>query len=254
MKAIFYILLIAFSFTSCKNTPSSQGIVIATNAWTAAYALAAGATSVSVLAPYEMVHPSEYELRPGDIVRLANAEIIVYAGYEVMVNQIKTGLEIEDDQLLMIATSYNYNEIEESVMRIAKRIGTEDIAVENLQEIRQVMENGRDELMDIGLNRTSAIVHFFQKSFSDEMGIAATGIFGPAPPEPRQILTLTKTGAELIIDNAHNPVGGTMKEILKDAGYVLLLNFPGMYETKTLTDVIEYNIEQLMGALQELNR
>jgi zinc transport system substrate-binding protein len=97
-------------------------------------------------------------------------------------------------------------------------------------------------------------VHFFQKSFSDEMGIAATGIFGPAPPEPRQILTLTKTGAELIIDNAHNPVGGTMKEILKDAGYVLLLNFPGMYETKTLTDVIEYNLEQLMGALQELNR
>jgi len=136
MKINLLILLLLCCLCSCKNKPTQTIGVIATTSWTAAYALAAGATDVTVLAPYEMVHPSEYELRPGDIARLTKTNLIVYAGYEVMVNQIKTGLKISDEKMVKISTNYKYKEIEASVLLIAKRLGTEQIAKKNLEEIK----------------------------------------------------------------------------------------------------------------------
>jgi len=247
MKRILLPLLIICSFFSCNNKPAHSNGVVATTSWTAAYAITAGATDVTVLAPFEMVHPSEYELRPGDIGRLTKSGMIVYAGYEVMVDQIRAGLKIQDEKMVKISTSYNFAEIEASVMLIARRLGTELIAKKNLEEIKQLLLNGRNKVDKKGLNHQPVLVHFFQESFAHEMGIKPVMIFGPAPPEPKQILELYKTNAVLIIDNAHNPVGGSVKEILKNGDYRLLLNFPGLHQTRTLADVIRYNIDQLIA-------
>lgn len=247
MRLHLFILFIFCCLSSCNNKPLPSNGVIATTSWTAAYALAAGATNVSVLAPYEMVHPSEYELRPGDISRISKANLIVYAGYEVMVNQIKAGLKIPDEKMVKISTSYNYAEIEESVMLIAKRLGTERIAKNNLEEIKQLLLKGRIDAHKKGLDKQPVLVHFFQESFARELGINPSMIFGPAPPEPKQILEMARTKAVLIMDNAHNPVGGSIKDILKNGDYKLLLNFPGLYQTRTIADVIRYNIDQLIA-------
>ena len=163
-----------------------------------------------------------------------------------MVNQIKTGLTIPEEKLVLISTSYNPEEIESSVMRIAEKTGTETIARKNLEEIRQLFENAKLRVQELGLDKEPALVHYFQKSFADETGLNTFSIFGPAPPEPKQILSLTNSGASIILDNAHNPVGGPLREILKNAEYKMLLNFPGLYETRTIADVITYNINQLV--------
>lgn len=247
MKRNLFILLTFFAFFSCNNNPARSIGVIATTSWTAAYAIAAGATDVTVLAPYEMIHPSEYELRPGDISRLTKTNLIVYAGYEVMVDQIKTGLKIPEEKMAKISTSYNFAEIEASVMLIAKRLGTEQIAKKNLEEIKQLLLNGRIDVHKKGFDQQPVLVHFFQKSFAKEMGINPSMIFGPAPPEPKQILEMARTNAVLILDNAHNPVGGPVKEILNNGEYKLLLNFPGLNQTRTIADVIRYNIGQLIA-------
>ena len=247
MRSNLFILLIFCCLISCNHKPSPPTEVIATTSWTAAYAMAAGATNVSVIAPSEMVHPSEYELRPGDISRLSKANLIVFAGYEVMVDQIKSGLKIPDGKMLKISTSYNYNEIEESVMQIARRLGTVQIAKKNLDEIKQLLSNGRVDVQKRGLNKESVLVHFFQESFARELGINPTMIFGPAPPEPKEILEMAQTNAVLILDNIHNPVGGAAKDILQRADYKLLLNFPGLNKTRTIADVIRYNIDQIVS-------
>lgn len=247
MKSILFILLISCGLYACLNKPTSSGRVIATTSWTAAYALAAGATDVSVLAPYEMVHPSEYELRPGDITSLSNSKLIIYAGYEVMVGQIKSGLKIPEEKMVKISTSYNFSEIETSVMIIAKHLGTESIATKNLEEIKQLLINGRNNVHKKKLDQQPVLVHFFQESFAKELGINPSMTFGPAPPEPKQILEMAQTNAVLILDNAHNPVGGSMKDILKNGEYKQLLNFPGLYQTRTIADVIRYNVDQLIG-------
>ena len=247
MRYNLFILFILCCLSSCNNKPSPSNEVVATTSWTAAYALAAGATDVSVLAPYEIMHPSEYELRPGDIGRLSKTNLIVYAGYEVMVNQIRAGLKIPDEKLVKISTSYNFAEIEESVMFIAKRLGTERIATKNIEEIKQLLLKGRIDVHKKRLDQQSVLVHFFQESFAKEMGITPSMIFGPAPPEPKQILEMAHTKAVMIMDNAHNPVGGSVKEILKNGDYKLMLNFPGLHQTRTIADVIRYNIDQLIA-------
>jgi zinc transport system substrate-binding protein len=233
-------------FIACQQSEAPNTGVVATNAWTAAYALAAGASDVRVLTPYEMIHPSEYELRPGDITHLTDASVVIYAGYEIMIDQIRTGLKIPDDKMLQIYTSYNLEEMEASVMQIAARLGTEKVAQNNMAEIRESMKQVRQAMIAHGLQQKSAVVHLFQQSFISEAGIDIAATFGPAPPEPRQIAALSRTNATLIIDNAHNPVAGALKETLKEADYLLLLNFPGIDGTRTIQDVIQYNSRQLL--------
>ncbi len=245
MKHILFILLFWFSIISCSTKKINSVTVVATTSWTAAYAMAAGAADVSVLAPYEMVHPSEYELRPGDIARLNSSRLIVYAGYEVIVSQLKTGLNLPDNKMVKIATSYNYEEIEKSVLLIAAKLGTEQIAIKNLKEIKDLLLKGKAEVQKIGFDKQPVLVHFFQDSFAKEMGITAAAIFGPAPPEPKQIMEMAQTKAILILDNAHSPVGGPISEILKKREYRLLLNFPGLYNTRSIADVIRYNTLQI---------
>lgn len=245
MKFILSSLLFGLLVTSCNTKKINSVTVVATTSWTAAYALVAGANDVSVLAPYEMVHPSEYELRSGDIVRLKSSKLIVYAGYEVIASQLKTGLNLSDDKMVKIATSYKYEEIEKSVLQIASKLGTEQIAIKNLKEIKDLLSEGKAEVQKRGVDKQPVLVHFFQDSFAKEMGITSTAIFGPAPPEPKQILELSKTNSTLILDNAHSPIGGPISEILKKVKYRLLLNFPGLYNTRTMADVIRYNTLQI---------
>ena len=256
MKRLFFkqITLIVFGLLllSCKGKSSSgssandtEDVIIATSSWTAAYAEAAGAENVVVLAPFEMEHPAEYELRPGDIAKLMNAKVIVYAGYEVMTEQLKKGLDIPDDKLLLIDTDYSYEKIEKSVISIATRLGTEDVARENLRDIRRVFDEGRKAVEEKNLSEKPIVVHRFQSSLVRELGLSPAAIFGPAPPEASEIATVSKIQAFLIMDNIHNPVGKPFKEVLPNAHYEQLLNFPGLKGTKSITDVIRYNVLQI---------
>lgn len=235
-------MLIGFSFSAKAQN------VVATNAWTAAFAEAAGAKNVTVLAPFQMQHPTEYELRPGDIPRVMKADLIVFAGYETMIDKMRKGLHVDESKMLQIDTRYDLPTIRKSIMKIAERLGTKEQAEANIQQIETVIDEAKETLKKDGILNKPVLVHFFQKPLAKELGLQVAGVFGPAPPEARQIGDMSKTNAMLIIDNAHNPVGKPLKEVLPDAQLVSLLNFPGTHHTKTLLDVIRYNVQQLTRA------
>ena len=248
MIKIYITLLLGLLLVSCNGQKRQKDVsVVATTAWTAAIAEAAGADDVVVLAPMEMEHPSEYELKPGDIKMLLNAKLIVYAGYEVMTERLKTGLDIPSEKLLLVETDYSYEAIEKSVMAIANRLGTTTVAEENLLEISQAFEEGRKAVAEKGLSKESILVHLFQVSLVKELGMQPTTVFGPAAPEASEIAGVAKMNYALILDNIHNPVGQPFHEVLPAARYVQLLNFPGMNGTKNLSDVIRYNVTQISG-------
>jgi len=252
MKALYLscFIFIASMLLSCQGRKSSsdasgadaEPVIVATTSWTAAYAKTAGAENIIILAPFEMEHPSEYELRPGDISKLINAKVIIYAGYEVMTKRLKKGLDIPQEKLLYVDTDYSYEKIEQSVMNIAAVLGTEDIARENMLEIRRVFDEGRKEIERNNLSGQPVVVHRFQSSLIRELRLTPVALFGPASPEASEIAAISKIQTPLIIDNIHNPVGQSFKEVLPTARYEQLLNFPGLEGTKTVTDVIRYNI------------
>ncbi|MDR0572755.1 MAG: hypothetical protein LBG96_01780 [Tannerella sp.] len=251
LKYIVFFVFATLSLFSCRGGKASSGtdiasVVVATSSWTAAYARAAGAENIVVLAPFEMEHPSEYELRPGDIPKLMDAKVIVYAGYEVMTERLKKGLELPQDKLLLVDTDYSYATIEKSVMDIAVKLGTEDTARKNLSDIRRMFEEGRDAVNRKKMSEQPVIVHRFQASVAKELGLIPVVLFGPAAPEASEIAVAAGTQALLIIDNFHNPAGLSFREVLPDTRYVQLLNFPGLKGTKILTDVIRYNVSQIV--------
>jgi ABC-type Zn uptake system ZnuABC Zn-binding protein ZnuA len=57
-------------------------VVLASTFWVAAIAKAAGAENVRILAPLDLRHPPEYELKPSDLAAASKADIIIYAGWE----------------------------------------------------------------------------------------------------------------------------------------------------------------------------
>ena len=248
----FFPACAVYCFFSCHGKKTSTGtssdtaVVVATSSWTAAYAQAAGAKNIIVLAPYDMAHPSEYELRPGDIPKLMDATVIVFAGYEVMTERLKKGLSLPADKLVQIDTDYSFESMEKSICKIAARLGTENISRENLSDIQREFDQARKTVEEKRMTNFPVIVHRFQSSFAREIGFVPKVIFGPSSPEASEIFTVSKTDAVIIIDNVHNPVGQSFKEVMPTARYFQLLNFPGRKGTVTLTDVIRYNVTQLV--------
>ena len=234
--------------STCSGGKTKTGVVVvATSSWTAAYAQAAGADNVVVLAPYTMAHPSEYELRPGDIPKLMEATVIVYAGYEVMTERLTKGLNLPPEKLLLVETEYNYTRIAQSVMELAALLGTEHIARENLLEIKSAFEEGRKAVNEKKWTGQKVVVHRFLAPLAQELGLTPVVIFGPGAPEASDIVTVSKSNAFMIMDNRHNPVGLPFKEVLPYALYKQLLNFPGHLGTKSLSDVIHYNVSQILS-------
>jgi len=231
--------------SSCKESSKKEAMVVATNGWTAAFARTAGAGNVVTLAPMEMAHPSEYELRAADIPLVKNARLIIYAGYETMVNRLQSSLELKQEVMQKIDTDYDMATIEKSVMEIAQRLGTEKEALQNLDSIRRLLLDGRAQFDKTGLNASPVLVNFFQQSIVKEMGFEIAGVFGPASLEAGDIDRMVRLRSVMIIDNEHNPVGKPIQLANPSLPYRLLLNFPGLHQTTTLQEVIRYNLRQL---------
>ena len=237
----FFAFFILAATTSAFAQP-----VVATTAWTAAYAQAAGASEVSVLAPYEMAHPPEYELRPSDIQTIADATLVIYAGYEVMVDRLVSSSG-EGATTLRITTGYTREIMNAAITAIADALGTQTEATESLAELDRFLSEWSDELRDSGLLDRPALVHFHQRGLAEELGLNVVGVFGPAPLEARQISELTGMEPTLIVDNGHNTIAAPIAETT-GAAVAVWINFPGTAGTRTLLDVLAYNRADLRRA------
>ena len=228
--------------------------ILATNSWTAAFVKMAGAEaagySIEQLAPSIMEHPPEYELKPSDVRKVRDADILVYAGYEVLMRTVFDSFDKPSEQMVKIMTSYSPAILENSVLEIAEKLGTVSQAKQNIADYKREIAFSRQRLKDTGLFGAPILVHFHQKPLAQALGFEILGVFGPQPLEVRQIAELGKTKPVLIIDNIHNPMAAPLEEIL-DVGVVELVNFPGGSDdsgivSETLTGVLDYNISELL--------
>lgn len=250
MKTRLSILLLSISIFQLAAAPAPEtgASVVASTSWSAAFALAAGATDVHVLAPYELQHPPEYELKPSDMAILAEADLVIFGGYERMADKITEALGADAPQLLRIQTDYSLATLEASIRAIAVALGTtvEDPAA----AYREFYADWREELSSLGYLDAKVIAHAFLRPIAAEIGIEVIGVFGPAPLQAKQIVDLSGLPADVILDNWHNEVGKPLLEIMHDTKVVELINFPGAEGTTTLLDVLELNRARVRAALE----
>ncbi|MEN6381870.1 MAG: hypothetical protein ABFC86_01185 [Rectinema sp.] len=81
-RSIRILLYIALLCLIAFPLASQEQLVIASTSWVQAYATAAGAKNIKTIAPFELQHPPEYEIKPSDLVAVQNASLIVYSSYE----------------------------------------------------------------------------------------------------------------------------------------------------------------------------
>ena len=222
--------------------------IVATTSWTAAFAFAAGATDVHVLAPYEMRHPTEYELSPSDIATVAGAELIIFAGYEVTMPRIREAAG-GGSELLQITTDFSLETIEASIRKIAGKLGTQSIGEASIEVIRDYYNDWLDNIESSGLSGSKVITHLFHRPLVMLLGFEVVGVFGPMPLEARQIAQLSNAGAMLIIDNYHIDIGVPLRETMPSVPVADLINFPGVGGTVTLVDVLRENRKRLNASV-----
>jgi zinc transport system substrate-binding protein len=227
-----------------------QPRVVATNTWTAALAVAAGATDVATLAPAALRHPAEYELTPADVAALRGAGLIVDTGFEVMARRLAEAAGSQKVRILTVEADYSLHTMRSSLMAIAGVLGTNDTARASIDRLEAFMASWKDELRVQRLAGAPVLVHVFQLPLVQELGFTVKGVFGPGPLEAAQISRLSTQDVRLIVDNWHNEVGGPLKETLPDARYASLINFPGPEDTVTLLDVLADNRERLAEAME----
>jgi zinc transport system substrate-binding protein len=241
----------AFVFACAALAPlSAQGLrVVATTSWTAALASAAGAVTIVTLAPSDLRHPAEYELKPSDLAALKGADVIVYTGFEVMAQKLADAAGTQKIRLLKVNADYSLATMRESLTAIAAVTGTKETAANNLAAIAAFMASWKDELRRARVLSQPVLVHLFQQPLIAELGFTVAGVFGPAPLEAAQITKLSGLKAGLVVDNWHNEDAAPLKETMRTARFASLINFPQPPATRSLLDVLIEDRARLKAAL-----
>ncbi len=255
-KLIIFVAFAALAVSGPRlvaQQATKADLVVASTTWTAAFVRAAGFTgTVHVLAPAELQHPPEYELKPSDIAAAAKADFIVFAGYERMAEKLKEaagGSGGNGVVLVQIGTDYSLKTLEQSIRKLGAAFGTEDAAERNLKTMNEFYTRLKSDIAAKGAAGRDVICHAMQVPFLKELGFAVKGVYGPAPLEPSQLKSLAGIAPLFIVDNWHNRVSKPLTDLYPKVPIAVFINFPGHGGTVTLSDVLEYNGNELMKTL-----
>ena len=230
-------------------TPSAfaQKVVVASTTLAGAIARAAGATEVRVLAPPEVNHPPEYELKPSDLMKLQGASLAVYGGYEKMVPRLVETSGSSRVLPMAIDTKTSPENLMEQARKIAKVLNTEQEEQAWESRFTARLTRLREKVKPIAGKR--AVVHRQAEPFARFAGLEVVKILSPGELTPRTMADSIALKPEIIVDILHFPLAGVIAENAK-CPYVRVINFPGVDKTSTLEDIFEYNVTQLLKAMK----
>jgi zinc transport system substrate-binding protein/iron/zinc/copper transport system substrate-binding protein len=220
--------------------------VVASTSWTAAFASAAGAEEVVVLAPFELQHPPEYELKPTDVAKVREAQLVVFAGYERFAQKLAETAGGGRVPTLKVNTVNTPDNIKMETRRLAEALGTQAKQEEWEEQFDSFTTEVRSAIQR-RLGGRRVVVNRMIRPFVEWAGFDVIGEFGPAEPSPQVIADMVAKKPDLVIDVYHTQVGKPAAEGAK-APYVALINFPGKDGTRTLEDVFRHNQEALLAA------
>jgi zinc transport system substrate-binding protein len=221
---------------------------VASTSLAGAIARAAGAKEVCVLTPSETKHPPEYELKPSDLLKLEGANVVVYGGYERMVERLVDASRKKNLVVIKIDTTTSPENLIAQTKKIAAALHTE--------KEQQIWEKGFIEKLGIlkkqlaPLAGKRAVVHLHAKPFVQWAGLSEVQVVTPGELSLKAATDAVAKQPEIVIDILHMPAA---KVIADNAHcrYAQLINFPAIQGTAMLEDIFEFNTAQVIKAFQE---
>ncbi len=246
-KILLSALAASLLAASLPSAFAQGGRVVASTSWTAAIARAAGATDVVVIAPLDLKHPPEYELKPSDLEAVSGAALVVYSGYEKFAKRLAETSAGTGTEVLSLYTDNLPPIFKREARKVAEKLGT--------TAAYEAWETGFDARLEAMKARVAdaypdrrAVVHKFLATYAQWLGFEVVGTFGPGELSPAALLDLVKAKPAVIVDNWHNVSGKGIAESLSGASYVELINFPGREGTRSIEDVFAYNEKRFLDA------
>lgn len=221
--------------------------IVASTSWVAAFARAAGATDITVIAPSNIQHPPDYDPKPSDLVAISGADYIMLAGFEGFAKRMQEAVGGDLKKIIMVQTENSPAMIHEEVTRLGKIFGTEDTAQVYLtkfdQEYARLSAGVKAKL---GANKPVVVAQLFATPWAAFAGLDVAGAYGPAPITPAELKQLVDKKPTVVFENVHMGGGQPVVEAT-NAKKIDLVNFPG--DDLDLLKVFQTNAERIIAAL-----
>ncbi|WP_157244995.1 metal ABC transporter solute-binding protein, Zn/Mn family [Nonomuraea typhae] len=224
MKKILLAAAVLLAMSGCAQAaePKGGGLkVVAASSWEAGFAKAAGATDVSVIVPAGVSHAPDYDPKPSDLAKVAEADIVLYAAFEGFAGKLKEAAGSKA-KVIEVALDNSPEKVKAEVARLAAEFGTGEAARTWAASLDTEYAALKRQLA----GKSPVIVsQAFVAWAADLAGVQPAGVYGPQPPTAAQIAGLVAKKPTLILDNSAMPAGDTLGSV--QAKRVVIDNFPG---------------------------
>ena len=226
--------------------PSGPKIVASTS-WVAAFAAAAGATDITVIAPSNLQHPPDYDPKPSDLLAVADADYVLLAGFEGFAARLQEAVGGDLDKIVMVMTENSPTTIHAEVTRLGELFGTQAAAAAYLATFDQEYEQLANTVKtSLGESKPVVVTHLFMTPWVYFAGLEPAGTYGPMPMTPAELKKLTDAQPTFVFENVHMGGGDPVVEAT-GATKIDLVNFPG--DDLDLLKVFATNAERIRAAL-----
>ncbi len=220
------------------------------------------------------VCPGHYDIKPSDIVALANSKALFIHDYQENFKNIAGLIEAAENPDLIVMVidvidKWMTPPVQaEAVDKIAQALGEIDQenaayyqgkAAERAQAILAKGEEVENRLLEAGVDEVKVICADMQEGFVKWAGFDIVAIYGR--PEDLSLLQMEELVAEaqeagvaLVIDNLQSGATAASAAMAQDIGaiQVTISHFPGGFENaETWEKAIDKNVDLLLEALNE---
>lgn len=247
--------LLAFltlALTACGSTEQTAAVadqpdgpvVVASTTWAGAFAKAAGAENVTVVAPASVPHPPDYDPKPSDLAAVASADYVLYAPFDSFAPRLRDAAG-GDAEAVEVNLENTPAAIRSEVTRLGELFGTSARATQWLTTFDQrYAELSAQARTAVPQPAPTAVSHLFMGYWAEFAGLSVAGTFGPEPVTPGKLAELTALAPGVVLANSHLP----NTPDIPGATIVDLINFPGA--DLNLLTVFEQNTTQLTRAFR----
>ncbi|WP_328399720.1 metal ABC transporter solute-binding protein, Zn/Mn family [Nocardia sp. NBC_00403] len=220
------VLLSGCSGTDDKHDAEHHPTVVATTAWEAGFAKAAGIDDVQVIVPTSVHHAPDYDPKPSDLTAVAEADFVLYAPFEPFAAKIREAAGSRA-KLIEVNLDNSADKVTAQVQTLGKEFGTASAAeswtsafiaeYDRLgKEVRATWPGGK---------QPTVVAQVFSTWAAQLAGAQVVGTYGPEAVTPGQLAGLAAKKPDFVLDNAHMSSGTALPD--SGAKQISIVNFPG---------------------------
>lgn len=201
-------------------------MVVATSSWEAALAKAAGAKNVQYIVPASIRHAPDYDLKPSDLTKVADADYVLYASFEPFAGKVKEAVGSKA-KLVEVNLDNDPATTEAAVTKLGKLFGTGQAAGNWNAKFDAQRKKLAEQVKSSwpGGKQPVVVAQVFTTWAAKLAGAQLAGTYGPDQVTPAQLSKLSAEKPAFVLDNENMSTGTVLPG--SGAKQLNIVNYPG---------------------------